>query len=263
MASALDTRARLAARNFRSSSSFTLSMSSEMAPDGLATKSTAPNARASRVVSLPSRVRLLTMTTGRGFSRIKCSRKVSPSMRGMWTSRVMTSTGRVRTFSRASMPSRAVAITFRRGSDSIISLIIFRMKAESSTTRTWTGMLFQRPLEGLNDPGGLERLHEKIFRSGLQRLDHHGLLAHRGAHDDLRVGIDLHDLLDGVDAVHDRHRNVHGDDVGLQLLVELHGLLAVGRFARHHKAFLFQQVAQRRAHEGGIVGDQDPDRQGP
>src|SRR5690606_41566807 len=54
-------------------------------------------------------VRLESITTGRGDSRIRRLRVSSPSMRGISTSRVITSGRCWATFSRASTPSRAVA----------------------------------------------------------------------------------------------------------------------------------------------------------
>src|SRR5213595_1068603 len=54
-------------------------------------------------------------------------------------------------------------------------------------------------LDGLEDARRLERLHDEILRAGLDRFHHQGLLAHGAAHEDLRVGIILHDLAHRVD----------------------------------------------------------------
>jgi len=63
----------------------------EIAPAGLAMKSTAPRCRASSVASAASAVSDDTITTGQGCSIMIRSRQVRPSIRGMCTSRVMTS----------------------------------------------------------------------------------------------------------------------------------------------------------------------------
>ena len=57
----------------------------------LATASTAPISSAARVTSVPAAVRVETMTTGMGRSRMIFSRNSSPFMLGISTSRVMTS----------------------------------------------------------------------------------------------------------------------------------------------------------------------------
>lgn len=83
-------------------------------------------------------------------------------------------------------------------------------------------------------------------------------LARAGDHDDPGIGVEPADDVDDVEAVHDRHVDVHEDDVGMVLFVEVdrfnsvlgdtHDLLANGveRFAKegadslvviHHKNF--------------------------
>ena len=57
----------------------------------MATKSTAPISSASSVTSVPACVRVETMTTGIGRSVMILRRNVTPSMRGISTSSVMTS----------------------------------------------------------------------------------------------------------------------------------------------------------------------------
>src|SRR6266702_1311247 len=76
-------------------------------------------------------------------------------------------------------------------------------------------------LDGLEDARRLERLHDEILRAGLDRLHHQGLLAHGAAHEDLRVGIVLHDL------------------------------------AHRFEAGLRQDVADHRPREDGVVADED------
>src|SRR6266545_813151 len=88
-------------------------------------------------------------------------------------------------------------------------------------------------LDGLEDPRRLERLHDEILRTGLDRLDHEGLLAHGAAHEDLRVGILLHDLAHRVDPAHVGHHDIHGDEVRLELPVLLHRLGSRLRLAYH------------------------------
>ena len=130
------TRAVLAAMTLATRSAETSRMLREMCPDGLATKSTAPAERARRVIWAPSWVRLLTMITGRGFCFMISSRVESPSLRGISTSRVTTSGESSAIFFRASSPSLAVPATSMRGSVPRISLRIFLIKDESSTTST-------------------------------------------------------------------------------------------------------------------------------
>src|SRR5207245_11534095 len=77
------------------------------------------------------------------------------------------------------------------------------------------------PLHGFEDARGLERLHDEVLRPRLNRLDHERLLPHRAAHEDLRVGVLLHDLAHRIDAAHVRHDDVHGDEIGLELSVFL------------------------------------------
>src|SRR5688572_23587622 len=80
------------------------------------------------------------MTTGIGRSRIRFSRKVMPSMRGISTSSVMTSGLRLLIFSRAAYGSLAVPTTWMSGARMSIALRSLRTRAESSTTRTLMGM---------------------------------------------------------------------------------------------------------------------------
>src|SRR6266511_4531 len=62
----------------------------------------------------------------------------------------------------------------------------------------------EHALHGLEDARRLERLDDEVLRPRLDRLDHERLLAHRAAHEDLRVGILLHDLPHRVDPAHVR-----------------------------------------------------------
>src|SRR2546430_14896880 len=57
-------------------------------------------------------------------------------------------------------------------------------------------------LHGLEHARGLERLHDEILRAGLDGLDHEGLVTHCAAHEDLGIGIVLHDLPHRADPAH-------------------------------------------------------------
>ena len=61
-----------------------------------------------------------------------------------------------------------------------------------------------------------------------------------GEDDDLNARRDPADLTGRLHAVEDRHRNVHEDDVRHQLLGQLHGCGAVGRFADHGKSLTLE-----------------------
>src|SRR6185437_12776055 len=105
---------------------------------GLARKSTAPSSSARSVTSAPSVVSDDTITTGIGRSRIRFSRKVRPSMRGISTSSVSTSGSSCLIFSRAISGSAAVPTTSMPGSQASMVDINLRTRAESSTTSTRT-----------------------------------------------------------------------------------------------------------------------------
>src|SRR6476659_6953930 len=82
------------------------------------------------------------------------------------------------------------------------------------------------PLHGFQHAARLERLHDEVLRARLHRLHHERLLAHRAAHQDLRVGIEARDLAHRVDAAHVGHDDVHRDEIGTQRLVALDRLYA-------------------------------------
>src|SRR5882762_5666899 len=115
----------------------------------------------------------------------------------------------------------------------------------------------EHALHSLEDARRLERLHDEILRAGLNRFDHEGLLAHGTAHEDLRVGILLHDLAHRVDTAHVGHHDVHGDEIGLELPVLLDRLGPRLRFTHDLEAGLRQDVADHRPHEDGVVADED------
>src|SRR5260370_9456782 len=84
----------------------------------------------------------------------------------------------------------------------------------------------EHALHGLEAAGRLKRLDHEVLSAGLDRFDDQRLLAHRAAHEDLGLGVVLDDLPPGVDPPHVRHPDAHGPEIGLELLVALHGLPA-------------------------------------
>ena len=103
---------------------------------GLATKSTAPSSSARMVTSAPRSVNVEIISTGIGRRRIKRPKKSIPSMRGISTSRVMTSGLSSRIISRATNGSLAVPIHSMSPWRLMISASRLRTNAESSTTIT-------------------------------------------------------------------------------------------------------------------------------
>src|SRR5207245_1064734 len=112
-------------------------------------------------------------------------------------------------------------------------------------------------LHGLEHARRLERLHDEILRTGLDRLDHEGLLTHGAAHEDLGIGIVLHDLAHRVDPAHVGHHDVHGDEIGLELPILLDRLRSRLRFAHDLEAGLRQDVADHRPPDDGVVACED------
>jgi hypothetical protein len=99
---------------------------------------------------------------------------LSPSWRGISISSVMRSGLRARAFSTPSIPSRAVPTTLNAGSEAIISEIIFRINAESSTTNTRT----VRPFAGVNRirlSGVIGRI-VRVLHPGCEVAQKYGLL---------------------------------------------------------------------------------------
>ena len=103
-----------ASRHF-CSKSFSISSIREIEPALLATKSTAPRLNALIVASAPALVRLLTITTGVGFTAMICSSAVKPSITGISTSSVTTSGECCLTFSTASAPFLPMSTTSKSG----------------------------------------------------------------------------------------------------------------------------------------------------
>src|SRR5579883_1372933 len=79
-----------------------------------------------------------------------------------------------------------------------------------------------------------------------------------GADDDDGPRVGGHDLRGGLQAVHVRHVQVHGNDVRLQRFGENKGFAAVFGMANHLKHFVgVENRFQNLAHEGGIVDDEN------
>ena len=98
--------------------------------------STAPYSSALSVLCAPSSARLEQITTGIGCWAMIFCRNVSPSMRGISISRVITSGVCSRIRSAATKGSAAVPMTSISGSLESTSLRVWRTTAESSTIRT-------------------------------------------------------------------------------------------------------------------------------
>src|SRR5512140_1866527 len=125
----------------------------------------------------------------------------------VWTARKMPFTGSTAAGSRSHSSSRWLnAVRWSRLSE----------RKSSAYCLTSMG-LAEHALYGLQHARRLERLHHEVLRPGLDRLDHERLLAHRRAHQDLRVRVALDDLAHRVDAAHVRHHDVHRDEVRLEL----------------------------------------------
>ena len=93
---------------------------------------------------------------------------------------------------------------------------------------------------------------------GVHGVAPQGLVAvHRQDHDrEVReLGVDPPGRLDPVE---DRHRDVHHDDVGLELAGQAHGLAAVAGLGDHRHAGVLERPADRLAQELVIVGEEDP-----
>ncbi len=124
-----------AAVSFRTSSSCTLARSADTSPAGFVTKSTAPACRASIVSLAPFCVCAENITMGVGRSRMIACTASTPVMFGMLKSIDTTSGRRLRTFSTASLPSRAWPTTSKLPADASVFAIAPRMNIESSTMR--------------------------------------------------------------------------------------------------------------------------------
>src|SRR6478609_150371 len=102
--------------------------------------------------------------------------------------------------------------------------------------------------EGLDDVG-----HDAGVAGPLHELG----LRERGEHDD-RAQLGLVQLFGGGQAVEDRHLDIHDDEVGLDLLGQLDGLLAVAGLADDVVALLSEHLDEVETDEGLVLGDEDP-----
>ena len=112
---------------------------------GLATTSIAPRLRACNDVLEPSSVSVEHMTTGVGRSVMIFFKKVMPSMRGISTSRVMTSGQSFSIFAWVNIGSWAEPITSMPVTPSSISVSTFLTTAESSIINTRIAILTRYP----------------------------------------------------------------------------------------------------------------------
>src|SRR2546427_8279146 len=104
------------------------------------------------------------------------------------------------------------------------------------------------------------RLLHEMARTPLQRRHDVLLVAHRGHHDDARLGMLPHNLLGGLDAFHLWHGDVHEHDVRAGTLVLCYGGHAVARFTSHLSAECFDHAGQVFAGEDGIIHHEIPHR---
>ena len=103
----------------------------------------------------------------------------------------------------------------------------------------------------------VDRLGEVVLGSELHGLDR-GLHRAVGGHeDDHRLGADLLDLREELEAVHARHPEVGEDDVGLDLLEQLQSRARVVG-PRHLVAVFLEQRLQRSCRVDLVVDDHDP-----
>src|SRR6476646_762932 len=85
----------------------------------------------------------------------------------------------------------------------------------------------------------------------------------RRQHDDARAALPAADRARRLDAVHDRHLQIHQDDVGIAVPAAVDGLLAVARDAHDLDAVAgLEQAGDPDADDLVVVGDQDTDRPG-
>ena len=80
-----------------------------------------------------------------------------------------------------------------------------------------------------------------------------------GEHDDACLGALLDDASGGLDAVDLRHRHVHEDHVRLELLGQVHRLLAVRCLPDHVEALVEHGSLQRLPEHPVVVGEQQSD----
>src|SRR5215469_9622379 len=107
---------------------------------------------------------------------------------------------------------------------------------------------------------GLDRLLHEMLRAFLERRKNVFLVADGGNHHDARLCVLAYDALDGLDALHLRHGDVHKHDIGLGAVVFRNGRQAVAGFTRYFAAELLNHLDQVLAGEDGVVHHQIADR---
>ena len=92
----------------------------------------------------------------------------------------------------------------------------------------------------------------------MERVEHLVLAGRDREHQYARIRIAVDDLRDRLDAAHDRHRQVHHDDVGLELGGERNGGPAVCRLARDLEPLALEQPAEPAPEERVVVYQEEP-----
>jgi hypothetical protein len=116
--------------------------------------------------------------------------------------------------------------------------------------------LLEPALHDVHDLLDLERLQDVVVRPALHGVDR-GLDRAEAGHDHgQRVGVDLGDLSQQIEAAHTRHLEVADDQVVARAFELLHGARAVLRRA-HDVAFHPEEVRDDVANELFVVDDED------
>jgi hypothetical protein len=100
-------------------------------------------------------------------------------------------------------------------------------------------------------------LHHEIGGPGLDGFHDEGLLSQDAAHENHGAGVGADDLARGLDTALERHDDVHGGQVGLELMVQADGLDAVHGFAGDLVAPGDEDLLEHVAHENRIVDHQN------
>src|SRR5690606_17660218 len=117
----------------------------------------------------------------------------------------------------------------------------------------------RRP-HGLEELVGAGLLEHVAGRARLDDVHHEAVLQHGGEGHHLDVGEAAPYLARGLHAVHHGHEQVHDDDVGHELLDELHGLAPVAGLAHHLQVGLEAEgEPQPPPHHRVVVYEQDAD----
>ena len=115
--------------------------------------------------------------------------------------------------------------------------------------------------DGRDQFPGIHGLEQIAARAGPGGVEHVLFLAVHGQGDDAGGGVVVHDSANGLHAVHPRHDDVHQDHVRLRRARQRHRLGAVIGFRDDGEAaHSFAELAQTLAHQGVVIGDQEPNR---